>query len=90
MIALLSTSINIMLCTKFGVEKARFMTLFSYMVPFAILGFVYGLMDGGHLQLENISNAVWAGISIVAFVMIIVMSILCWHISCRIIEGQDL
>ena len=90
MFALLSTSCNLMLCTKFGVEKARLMTVLSYLVPFGAVWTVFTLMEKGVLDLTGISNGVWALIAVSVAVVIVGLSLLMWHISCRIIEGQEL
>ncbi len=89
-VAMLSMSFNIMLCTKFGVEKARLMTVLSYLFPFAGVWILFTLVDKGIVDVVAISNATWIGILIAAVVIIIAISLLLWHLSCRIIEKQDL
>lgn len=88
--ALLSTSANIMLCTKFGVEKARLMTMVSYLVPFVVVWSVFMLVEKGIVDLSAISGSVGALILVGVAIGVIGLSVLFWHISCRIIEGQDL
>ena len=90
LVALCSMSVNIMLCTKFGVEKARLMTVLSYLLPFGMVWGLFALVDRGVLDLSHVSNATWGGILAAAVAMILMLSILLWHISCRIIENQDL
>jgi len=90
MFALLSTSCNLMLCTKYGVEKARLMTLVSYLIPFAAVWGVFLLIDKEIVDPTGVSNAVWGLILTGLVVAIIGLSVLFWQISCRIIEGQDL
>ena len=90
LVALCSMSVNIMLCTKFGVEKARLMTVLSYLLPFAAVWGIFALVDKGILDLNAISNTVWGWILAAAVAVIIALSILLWHLSCRIIERQDL
>ena len=58
MFAMLSTSCNLMLCTKFGVEKARLMTVLSYMIPFAVVWTVFVLFDKGIIDPAGISNGI--------------------------------
>ena len=88
--ALLSTSANIMLCTKYGVEKSRLITMVTYLVPFAAIWIVFMLVEKGIVNFAGISNAVWGLILAAVAVSILGLSVLFWHISCRIIEGQDL
>ena len=88
--SLLSTSANIMLCTKYGVEKSRLITVVTYLVPFAAIWIVFMLVEKGVVNFAGISNAVWAVILAAVAVGIFGVSVLFWHISCRIIEGQDL
>ena len=88
--SLLSTSANIMLCTKYGVEKARLITVLTYLVPFAVIWIIFMLVEKGIVNFAGISNAVWAVILAAVAVGILGVSVLFWHISCRIIEGQDL
>lgn len=90
MFALLSTSCNLMLCTKYGVEKARLMTLVSYLIPFVAVWGIFSLIDKGIVDPTGISNAVWGLILTGVAVAILGLSVLFWQISCRIIEGQDL
>ena len=88
--ALLSTSANIMLCIKYGVEKSRLITVVTYLVPFIAIWIVFMLVEKGVVNFAGISNAVWAVILAAVAVGIFGVSVLFWHISCRIIEGQDL
>jgi hypothetical protein len=88
--ALLSTSANIMLCTKYGVEKSRLITVVTYLVPFIAIWIIFMLVEKGIMNFAGISNAVWAVILAAVAVGILGVSVLFWHISCRIIEGQDL
>ena len=88
--ALLSTSANIMLCTKYGVEKSRLITMVTYLVPFAAIWIVFMLVEKGIVNVAGISNAVWGLILVAVAVGILGLSVLFWHISCHIIEGQDL
>ena len=88
--ALLSTSANIMLCTKYGVEKSRLITMVTYLVPFAAIWIVFMLVEKGIVNVAGISNVVWGLILAAVAVGILGLSVLVWHISCRIIEGQDL
>ena len=90
MFALLSTSCNLMLCTKFGVEKARLMTVLSYMIPFAVVWTIFILLDKGIVDPAGISNGIWGLILTGLAIVIIGLSVLFWHISCRMIERQDL
>lgn len=88
--ALLSTSANIMLCTKYGVEKSRLITVVTYLVPFAVIWIIFMLVEKGIVNFAGTSNAVWGVILAAVAVGIFGVSVLFWHISCRIIEGQDL
>ena len=88
--SLLSTSANIMLCTKYGVEKARLITVLTYLVPFAVIWIIFMLVEKGIVNFAGISNAVWGVVLAAVVVGIFGLSVLFWHISCRIIEGQDL
>lgn len=87
LISLWSVSLNILLCTKFGVEKARFLTVLSYVVPFAIIWGLFLLEEKGKFAITDAS--LWpllAG----GFVVSLAFSLLLWHLSCRVIEKQDL
>ena len=88
--ALLSTSASIMLCTKYGVEKARLITVLTYLVPFAAIWIIFMLVEKEIVNFAGVSNAIWGVILAAVVVGILGLSVLFWHISCRIIEGQDL
>ena len=88
--ALLPTSANIMLCTKYGVEKSRLITMVTYLVPFAAIWIIFMLVEKGIVNFAGVSNAIWGVILAAVVVGILGLSVLFWHISCRIIEGQDL
>lgn len=90
LMALCSMSVNIMLCTRFGVEKARLMTVMSYLLPLAGLWILFTLVDKGMVDVMAVSNGTWIGILLLVAAVIIALSILLWRISCRIIEKQDL
>ena len=90
LVALCSMSVNIMLCTKFGVEKARLMTVLSYLLPFGMVWGLFALVDRSILDLSSVSNATWSLLLLAAVAVIMAISVLLWRISCRIIEKQDL
>ena len=88
--AMMSMSINIALCTKFGVEKARLMTVVSYLIPLAIIFGSFYLVDHGIVVLDSLSNGVQVAILLGLAAVVVGVTLLMWKISCNIIEGQDL
>ena len=90
MVAVLSTSCNLMFCVKFGVEKARLMTMISYLIPFAALWAGFMLIEKGIVDISRVSNSFWGLILGMTVVVMIGLSVLFWRISCSIIEKQDL
>ena len=90
-VALFASSMNLMLCTKLGVEKARIIMVLTYMIPFAIVFLLYYLAVEKHMvDVSGVTDRDIALILACAAACIVVLSVLCWRISIGIIRKQDL
>lgn len=89
-VGILSISLNITLCFKFGVEKARMMTILSYLIPFLPLVLVLYLAEKNKLDLSAVTTT-QVGLGILIFLLIaLAFSQLCRILSCRILTKKDL
>ena len=83
--SLLAGSLNLLLCTKFGVEKARVVLVLTYLVPFGLIMLLYyvsvekELVDLSHVTEEQIY----------LFLAVVALSLLCWRLACRIFKKQE-
>lgn len=83
-------SLNLLLCTKFGVRRAQIVSMLSYMAPFGCVGLLYYLSERGTIDLSHVTGkqvylAIF-GLGAAA----VALSLLFWRLSCRIFQKQDL
>lgn len=90
-VALLVMSINVLLCIKLGVEKARILVTLTYLIPMAILFFLYYFaVMKPVIDISRITeDSIWLLLALILAVVLAV-SALCWLASCRIMEKKDL
>lgn len=90
-VAMFATSLNVMLCAKFEVEKARIFTTLIYLISFGLVFALYFLaVEKKMIDLSHVTEEmVWMGLAL-AVAMILLLSVLFWRISCHIIKKQDL
>ena len=92
LLALLAGSLNMLLCTKFGVEKARIISVLTFLIPFGLVMLLYyfsqekGLSDRLSQVTETQVYLALAG----AAAVIVALSLLCWWLACRIVRKQEL
>lgn len=90
-VSLLSGSLNLLLCTKFGVEKARVISVLTYLLPFGILMCLYYFSEKlGVINLKNVTDQQAYMALAGALAVIVALSLLFWRLSCRIFRKQDL
>lgn len=87
---LFSGSLNLLLCTKFGVKKAQTLAMLSFLAPFGCVMLLYyltqkGIIDLGHVT-ERQLYLVIAGLAAAT----VACSLFFWRLSCRIFQKQDL
>ena len=89
-VGLFAMSLNLLLCTKFGVRRAQIVSMLSYMAPFGCVGLLYYLSERGTIDLSHVTGkqvylAIF-GLGAAA----VALSLLFWRLSCRIFQKQDL
>lgn len=88
--SLLAGSLNLLLCTIFGVEKARVISVLTYLVPFGLVMLLYylsverELVDFSHVTEEQIYLALAA-----VAAAVVALSLFCWWLACRIFKKQE-
>ena len=89
-ISLFSMSFSLMCCFWLGTEKARILTVVSYMLPMFLVYGVYFLFQRGEIALADVTAEQLAAAAVLCLVAAAVFAILFWRISCRIINKRDL
>lgn len=89
-VAVLGMSLNVLLCTKFGMERARMMMVLSYVLPMGLVFLVYWFYTMGWIDFEHTTELQVSLFIGGIFVLIMALSCLFWKLSCRVFEKQDL
>ncbi len=90
-VSLLAGSLNLLLCTKFGVEKARVIVTLTYLLPFGGIMLLYYCSEKlGIINLKNVTEG-QVYLMVGGLVAVIAaLSLLFWRMSCRVLRKQDL
>ena len=92
-VTLFCSSLNILMCTKFGVEKARLIMMLTYVVPLLLIYGLYFAVEQAHwIPVEttaHITEKELYGYLTLAAVFILAVSAVCWKLSCAVAKKQD-
>ncbi len=85
------TSVSILLCTKFGAEKARLLMTLVYMIPFLLIyGVYFAAVQKQWIPKPLITENEGYLYLALAMAFILAVSLICWKLSCMVAEKQDL
>ena len=87
---LFCSSVSILLCTKFGAEKARLLMTLVYMVPFLLIyGLYFAVVQKQWIHIPHIEESEIALYLALASAVVLGASLLCWKLSCAVARKQD-